>query len=723
MRTAVVRLRLIGLCESSNGNLISAGWKGWSPEGAARAFFVRTRLRQLGWEVFRTLNHILDTFYATFRPFADIAVQKEIQEQGNIPPRRSLAYQIARSQLTSLRYWKDKEDENAETESLPPWSVSSSVYNAVSDAAESAYRVSIRDVQIGKRRFVSFKAPQPIPIRDKASRIFRTRLLELHGENGEQKLRETDGYVFEAKLFADEDPCLFQVVGTSPGSWAIMNRVASGSYAAANVRIFHRKGSKGGWFVDVTYVCERITGTVDVSDGNFYLVRSLPEKVEERKVEESEGESKKCGPVKRKGRLSSDSGESRVRLTGDVDDLSAGMTIRATGSWHRFWVDPSGKKTSVKTFESGARALLKVPPGSPEEDRCVEKLRASGWKQESLFQIAYYDRQVIAFPKGRGSEAIDGIQGGVYKVGTAVAAVVLGFHHWIYAVTSEGKSTCMKGEPVLRMINRHHAVQKQLQEQAKMAPACWKGRGYKKRHQKLLSHRKQWANYTDTLSKQIASWLVRWAVRSDVGEIILPDLSGIREDVEEEADDKGTPDRLRVMVHRWPYFKMINAIKSASERYAVKVTVHQTHGIARVCPKCGGDRLPTREQLFVCSNPECLFTREVDAVEAINLLWDAGVSGIIDKQILADLRILGGRAGEARKYWHLHPGHFRNYEEKKAALLKQKKALQKEAKKDAKEAAKLFKRSLVQKEAGSQIDDEVRRLRKEAEGEEVRNGA
>lgn len=716
MQVGNVKLRLLGLCERSvGGKLVVDGWRGWSPEGAARAALVKKRLRQLCWEVPRVLNRVMGTYVEHYRPFtADSEAYRAALRE---TPARSLGYRVARDVLQRIHDWKSR-DGGKEEEPPAPWGVTSNVYNAVSDLAARAWANNVAEARLAQSRLPTFSAPHPIPIRDRGVELLRVPLLEGRGgkRSGEpRRLVETAGYVLSASVFAEEDPLLLHVAGTGPGTYAVLERIASGSYSCASARIGY---DRSGWFVDLAYVWERIEGVAKRSGSGWVFQRSSVAPVAKEE---------------RRGRKSDDTGETEFVLEGAVDGLCDGEAYEIAGAWRHAWVSPDGREVPTRSFESTARALLGragknggVGAGSTDgsTDLCSSKLIERGWRKCSAFRVAYHVRKVRVLPQGRSAERLDAFGGAVEAarhpgrepvrvVGTATAAAVLGLYNWVYIVSSDGSSASWPGEPILHRIHGHHAVARRLRQELQYQGECHRGRGRRRFRRKLLEHADRWGRYTESVSRQLASRMIRWCARHGVGTLVLPKLVGLRDKVERKALDESTPDRLRAMIHNWPYHKLLRWIKADADRYGVVVVEHQAHGIARVCPKCLGERMPDGKRLFVCSH--CDLVRDVDAVEAANLLIDAAAEESVSPKVLENFRFYGGRR-KARSYWFLPPGALREYRARREALARLRSEVRAKARSESRAAAEHRNRAFKLKEEAERITDEMRMLRRSVEG-------
>lgn len=720
MGTAVVRMRLLGPCEETAGNLVDAGWDGWSEEGRDRNALIRRRLRQLTWTIPQALNEILDTVVYTYRPYA---APSDRSDKKSLPLLRTKTYGLARDRLSGIEDWVPKTTKDGEpapkTPKLPPWTVSWLVYNAVSDIAESAYNRWLKGRSQGNGKepsFPKFKSPHPIPVRDRGVRLSRETVLIPHEKDGERTLKEEKGaFVIRLHLFEGEPPTSFRVVGTGPSTWASLNRIVDGSYVGANASIIYDdRPRRGGWFVNMTYHSERLEGTIEIDDTGTYLVRPTPPERDGlfrflagvgryfdgmqglrallAMIGEAAAYSKKTGGKK--------SVEDCLR---QLATSSPGKTRRPGRASH----DPGGPKVRLLGAENVHHGEIRRVTGSWVED-------GDGWW---VFRVAFTVRQVAELPDGDNAERLDisRSDAGVYVRGSAVGVIVLGLYNWLYLVASNGFSRAWPGSPISSRIYAFNAKAERLRREPRDAPPRCRGRGTKRRKPGMLAHSDAWSRYTTTVAKQYASDVIRQCVRRDIGYLVVADMAGIREAVEIKEADEEQVEAVRVLVHQFPFGKIVQALRSAADKYGIGFAVHQTHGIASVCPMCMSDRLPTGSRKFRCSNPKCGFERDVDAVEAMNMLLDVGSDEALDPvyQEAIDHRKFYGATAALQL---VSGGMLESYARRRAELIEARKAAQKEGRRQALKAHRAGKQAMVAKEGAKILSAEIRRTRRRATG-------
>jgi IS605 OrfB family transposase len=316
--------------------------------------------------------------------------------------------------------------------------------------------------------------------------------------------------------------------------------------------------------------------------------------------------------------------------------------------------------------------------------------------------------RAVKYDKRLGAEAP---ASGTIVLGTDIAAVVLGLHNWVYMVTSGGKTASWAGTDILRRIMGHHARGQQLRKETRTQAACYRGRGRWRRRKKLLELSDAWARYTDTRSKQIASDIVRTAIRKGCNVIVLRDMSGIRDEADVKVVREQMSEEVNRLIHKWPYYKLQQAIMACAERNGLQVVIIEAETlIANVCPACmqvQADADPHTKPSFKCVNPDCAFTRGRDAVRAMRLLLAAGEEGAVEVARIEERKFHGARARAS-----LVGSVVGEYAARVEELRKQIKAERKERKKAAEKAQKNADKSVLHRERETVLTDEMESLKR-----------
>lgn len=136
----------------------------------------------------------------------------------------------------------------------------------------------------------------------------------------------------------------------------------------------------------------------------------------------------------------------------------------------------------------------------------------------------------------------------------------------------------------------------------------------------------------------ITSHFIRECIRRGIGEIVLGDLTGIREEI-----DWGT--RMNQRLHAWPYRKVISMLryKAALSNIAVKEVTED--GTSITCHACGTEKASNRKTrgLYRC---RCGWSAQADVNAALNIYERAfkvspvkGSSGLVARPVVLSFQV------------------------------------------------------------------------------------
>lgn len=717
-----LKLKVISPLIQDRDGLIALGWE--------KNAHLRSRLRWLGIEIAKVGNKAIQEIALERRVLGTQEEFLAAQETAGLV--RSRTYQIAKAALAQCDMLaKAKKGEVPAV--VDSWSCGSMFYNEVSDRIEKEFNRSCKDVRSGKASLVTFRHGQPIPFRARGVRLeVRDDVIEIvKKKKGKKEDEEAEVEVDERsgeRLFDLDDggeeilddyaegavpldekrrklknqlvlwlslydrhqpPIPFLVVGTGGSAWSIARNLAAGYYTLGATSIAERcTGRKRGWYAQISWSEDRVVARIVAGDdGSLWgerdeeaaseirealriqaICKEYQTKVRETNKENARREAASEEPLpkpevpeelkpkpvepgtKRKistrsGKTIRDSGEARFRLKGRIADLEPGTRARLHGSW-------IGPTFGVARF----RPIIERP------------------------LLAGEDRLVVP-----GKDA--GFSGYITQ-GTEAGAVILGLHSWMSLVTTGGDAYEWPGHDELAKINGFKAQLKRAQEAGKALADCNRGRGAQRRKHRIFQLSNRWNNYSKTRSEQQASNLVRRAVRSGCYKLVMISMTGIREWAMDKQVRERMPERFRIFIDQWPYYKLQEAIKASCDKHGVECEVLSWTDVVRHCPVCLSERLPTNNPQFVCSDPECGFSRSQDIVEAMNLLIYAAEIGSIPKKLIDVQRFMGKHkrrvAGSLTELYHL----------KLEDLRKLKAAAEAEAKKATSLARSLGKRAI-----------------------------
>ena len=135
------------------------------------------------------------------------------------------------------------------------------------------------------------------------------------------------------------------------------------------------------------------------------------------------------------------------------------------------------------------------------------------------------------------------------------------------------------------------------------------------------------SRWTDSRCKEVAAHAIRLAMRRGVGRILLEDWT---------PDGDDLPERVALMVRRFPWYKLGESIAFAAKKVGIEVHRVKTAWNSSTCPNCGhvheappvvraSGRTGEPVDSFTCQR--CELKRPVDVVFAWNMLRGVGFDG------------------------------------------------------------------------------------------------
>lgn len=135
------------------------------------------------------------------------------------------------------------------------------------------------------------------------------------------------------------------------------------------------------------------------------------------------------------------------------------------------------------------------------------------------------------------------------------------------------------------------------------------GRKSSRKLSRLFSHRKKWQ---DNLFNNLIAKMFRVLNRNKVSELVVGDLTGIRED-----NSKGK--RLNKMTHNyWSFDILLRKIQNKAQEYGIQLNQVTEEYTSKTCPLCGTITKP-KDRIFICS--DCGHFEHRDVLGAKNILF------------------------------------------------------------------------------------------------------
>jgi len=129
-------------------------------------------------------------------------------------------------------------------------------------------------------------------------------------------------------------------------------------------------------------------------------------------------------------------------------------------------------------------------------------------------------------------------------------------------------------------------------------------------------HRK-WSNRRTHYFHALAKHIVERCVEKRVGSITIGDLSGVREDEDDEVKNWGTHGNLDL--HGWAFDRFTNILTYKAEMQGVEVNPVSERDTSKTCSCCGRERDSNRVErgLYVCDSCELVANADVNGAENI----------------------------------------------------------------------------------------------------------
>jgi len=197
-----------------------------------------------------------------------------------------------------------------------------------------------------------------------------------------------------------------------------------------------------------------------------------------------------------------------------------------------------------------------------------------------------------------------------------IGAVNTGISSFLTAVTSDGDEFVYNGDDIeayLKQIRRRRIA---YQRSFRASNRHGHGRARALKPIKVLEGKGE--RWRETLCQRVARKYAEWFRAKGVWAVFIDDFSGIRDS---EPDSGGK--MLWKRIQDWPYFQLQSRLESCLQECGITVYYNKPANTSKICPKCGFKNEPAKlgvERLFICQNPGCRFTKNIDVVSAMNNL-------------------------------------------------------------------------------------------------------
>ncbi len=172
-----------------------------------------------------------------------------------------------------------------------------------------------------------------------------------------------------------------------------------------------------------------------------------------------------------------------------------------------------------------------------------------------------------------------------YKQGQT-AAVNLGVNVFLQALDEEGLDWDCPGTDVRVTRGNFSARRRSIQRGLNFRGRGARGHGKKRAMQALTKLDKREQHWMQTKNRTIAAEFVKWCVLQGVSDVLLEDLTGIRESFEKKT--KGDADvQVKRAIHSWAFHELGQAIERQCEENHVRVTRVSSADCSQICPDCG----------------------------------------------------------------------------------------------------------------------------------------
>lgn len=241
--------------------------------------------------------------------------------------------------------------------------------------------------------------------------------------------------------------------------------------------------------------------------------------------------------------------------------------------------------------------------------------------------------------------------------GRKIAAAHVGVTRFVQVVCADGSQHNVSGEDILvtrkRFQHRRASIQRCINDMGTGS----KGRGVKRRMRPVTKLEDAEGRFVTTRIRQIAHGVISWCLAHDVGTLLWPDMTGLREGFEKKTGGEAH-EEVRRLIHQFPYYELEQAVKRDGKERGVEVRLHSVRYDSQTCPKCGeasdenlrdvtqlveviehhGRRFERKEVIkrFACG---CGFKGHRDVVACVNALQRSG-----EKDVWKKVRVNTGAA-------------------------------------------------------------------------------
>lgn len=236
------------------------------------------------------------------------------------------------------------------------------------------------------------------------------------------------------------------------------------------------------------------------------------------------------------------------------------------------------------------------------------------------------------------------------------ASVHFGVNVALQALAEDGSAWKVDGGQIIAVRKRFDARRRSIQKSKRDFGSGARGHGEKRREKPLTELRGKESNWTETKVRQMAADFVRWCTRHGVTDVLVEDMSGIRDHFERKTKGQAH-EELKRRIHGWHFYRQRTAIEYEAKEHGIRVHVIKPASSKR-CPVCNHDspdnvvqyereaavmiyRLPGEDEprhwrsvekaaRFECGN--CGTKALGDEVSCENALVDAGHPGALGKR-------------------------------------------------------------------------------------------
>lgn len=226
----------------------------------------------------------------------------------------------------------------------------------------------------------------------------------------------------------------------------------------------------------------------------------------------------------------------------------------------------------------------------------------------------------------------------IKSAGEHTAAVNLGIHTFLQAISDEGDLHRVEGNSILAQRKRFSCRRIELTRALNTNGSGSKGHGKKRRFLPITKLDDAESRWMTTKCRVIAADLIKWCLNHQIGKLILEDLSAIRDSHEISESHIN----VRRLINFWSFAELIDAIQRQGLENGVEVSINDCSYNSQCCPNCGHTsennvklmdtcveekidsngnvwKRSEKKNKFACE--KCFFERDGDIVAAANALY------------------------------------------------------------------------------------------------------